>query len=155
AKWAVAASRRANHANHATNKGRVPGWFLGRAPCWWVLPPLCQRRQEPSGCAGRIHWRGAHMERQRRLLLVRHALPEIVPGVAPHNRRLAAEGRRRAGALGEQLAEGGSVSSVIASSVELKAHETAELIAQCFALPVEDVMELHERERRDATQMFD
>lgn len=84
----------------------------------------------------------------RRLVLVKHALPEIVPDRPPSQWRLGATGHQRSAALAELLAS--YTPAVIASSVEPKARETAEIVADRLAMPVAIVEGLHEHERSKA-----
>lgn len=81
----------------------------------------------------------------RRLVLVKHSLPEVEPAVLSHHWRLGEEGRRRCAALAERLAAYAPVAVV--SSVEPKAAETAELVAGRLGLPVETVAGLQENDR--------
>ena len=81
----------------------------------------------------------------RRLVLVRHSMPEIEPDKPASAWRLGEVGRRRAEMLASRLGELNP--SVIWSSVEPKAVETAEIIAEAFGVPVEvaDGLEEHHR----------
>lgn len=86
-----------------------------------------------------------------RLVLVRHSAPEMLVGVPAREWHLSAEGRRRCGPLSERLAR--YQPSVLASSVEPKAVETAELVAARFGLPVTRAEGLHEHERDRVTSL--
>jgi broad specificity phosphatase PhoE len=79
------------------------------------------------------------------LLLVRHSLVEVTPGVPAHQWRLSDEGRRRAEVLAEHLAPYAPVRLV--SSVEPKALATAAILGKRLGLAVETVAGLHEHER--------
>jgi len=81
----------------------------------------------------------------RRLLLIRHSAPEIVPGVPAREWRLCEEGRRRCEALAERVHV--YAPRVIVSSVEPKARETAELVAARLGVAVQTADGLHEHER--------
>lgn len=94
--------------------------------------------------ARRQHERGA---RTRTVLLVRHATPEIVPEQPARTWSLSAEGRRRCAPLAERLASYGP--TVIVTSEEPKASETAHQIAQRLAVPVVSAPNLHEHEREN------
>lgn len=81
----------------------------------------------------------------RRLVLVRHSVPEVVHGVPAHRWTLSGEGRACAAALAERLTA--YRPACVASSVEPKAIATAEIIAHRLTVPVEVVAGLHEHER--------
>jgi broad specificity phosphatase PhoE len=81
----------------------------------------------------------------RRLILIRHSLPEIVPGQPASQWRLSAEGRLRCKALAEQIAP--YRPDVIVASAEPKAAETAELVAGALQKPWHIATGLHEHER--------
>ena len=84
------------------------------------------------------------MNKAPRLILVKHSLPEVAPGVTASRWRLSEEGRRRCEALAGKLAvydPGG-----IVSSVEPKAVETAQVVAERLGRPFEAaVAEFFER----------
>ena len=84
----------------------------------------------------------------RTLLLIRHAQPEVTPGVAARDWPLAPAGRAAARALAGRLAGTYALTRLI-SSDEPKAIETARIIAQELGLPVERDADLgeHRRER--------
>ena len=81
-----------------------------------------------------------------KLILIKHSLPEIVPGVPAAAWRLSEAGRARCHPLASELAA--YHPDVIAASVEPKAAETARLIADVLGCPLETVEGLHEHERR-------
>jgi broad specificity phosphatase PhoE len=80
------------------------------------------------------------------VLLVRHSVPELEPGVPSEEWRLSQEGRSRCGPLAERLAEFGP--QALLSSTEPKARETAELVAPALGLEVELSDGLRETARR-------
>ena len=82
-----------------------------------------------------------------KLVLIKHALPEIQRGVAPARWPLSAAGRLAAVALAEDLRTV-SLSHVFAST-EPKASETGRLLAQALGLQFEVREGLHEQ-RRDS-----
>ena len=86
-------------------------------------------------------------EPERRLVLVRHSTPAIVPGEPASRWRLSDEGRRRCTPLARRLATYGP--AAIVASVEPKAAETAQLVAAHLAIPCEEAVGLHEHERDD------
>ncbi len=83
-----------------------------------------------------------------RLILVRHSLPEIEPGIPAREWRLSVEGRRRCLPLAQALAPY-QLQRVVASS-EPKAIQTAQIVAAELDLPMETRPNLHEHERPDA-----
>jgi len=80
-----------------------------------------------------------------KLLLVKHAPPEIIPEIAAHRWTLSREGRRRCDWLADELRARGV--SRIYSSLEPKALETAALVAVRLNLPLEPCPNLHENDR--------
>ncbi|MDQ3097465.1 MAG: phosphoglycerate mutase family protein [Chloroflexota bacterium] len=83
-----------------------------------------------------------------RLILVKHSHVDIVPGRPPRRWELSAIGRLRALTLADRLAGFGA--SRVVSSVEPKAVETAEIVAQRLRVPAITVPGLHEHERESA-----
>lgn len=82
---------------------------------------------------------------ERRLILVKHSLPDIVAGVRASEWRLSDEGRRRCIPLAERLAV--YQPTVIVASEEPKAVETGQIVAERLGLPFETAPGLHEHER--------
>ena len=80
-----------------------------------------------------------------RLLLVKHSLPKIVETVPAREWTLSSEGRERARELAEKLSL--FQPDVIVSSLEPKARQTAEIIAEEWRLNVQALDGLHEHER--------
>lgn len=85
------------------------------------------------------------------LLLVKHSLPDIDPGVAAHHWRLADEGRRRCTALAELLSA--YHPTVVVSSTEPKAAETAAIVAANLSIPLETEADLHEHDRSNVAHL--
>ena len=81
----------------------------------------------------------------RKLILVKHSLPEIIPAVPAREWRLSDEGRRRCSLLAKRLAAYDP--HWLAASTEPKASETAELVARALGKPHEQVEGLHEHLR--------
>jgi broad specificity phosphatase PhoE len=81
----------------------------------------------------------------RKLVLVRHSLPEFVTGVPASQWRLSGEGRRRCEVLAGRLVAY-HLSAVIASE-EPKAAETGQIVARMLGLPFATAPGLHEHER--------
>jgi broad specificity phosphatase PhoE len=81
-----------------------------------------------------------------RLILVRHAAPEIDPDHAAANWPLSFEGRAAATALAAELAAYDP--SVVVTSQLPKAFETGRILAEHLGIPVRTGADLHELERR-------
>jgi broad specificity phosphatase PhoE len=81
----------------------------------------------------------------RKLLLVKHSLPEIDPRVPSLGWRLSEEGCRRCLPLADELAI--HQPAVVVASREPKATETARLVADRLGTPLEVAEGLHENDR--------
>ena len=81
----------------------------------------------------------------RRLMLIRHSVPDIRPEVAPALWDLSPDGIARARAFATRVEPG--TADRILTSAEPKAVQTARVFAECWNLPVEEVSGLHEHER--------
>jgi broad specificity phosphatase PhoE len=90
---------------------------------------------------------------ERKLVLVRHALPEFVVGLPASEWQLSDEGRRRCGRLADRLAAY-DLAAVI-TSTEPKAVETGQIVADSLALSLETAPGLHEHERGVVTDTGD
>jgi broad specificity phosphatase PhoE len=86
-----------------------------------------------------------------KLLLIKHARPEVDPEVASEEWRLGAEGRDGAKRLADRLAS--YRFARLYSSVEPKALETAQIVARPRDLSVSEYPALHEHDRRDVPHM--
>jgi broad specificity phosphatase PhoE len=84
----------------------------------------------------------------RKLVLIRHSQPEFVTGVPASTWRLSAEGRWRCTTLAQQLAY--QKPTRVITSLEPKAVETGQIVADILSLPLESVPGLHEHERPEA-----
>jgi broad specificity phosphatase PhoE len=82
---------------------------------------------------------------ERLLILVRHSAVTIDPSVPAHEWRLSVEGWKRASILAQQLADYHPVAVV--SSHEMKARETASIIATALGIPQQTAAGLHEHVR--------
>ncbi len=94
----------------------------------------------------------------RRLVLVRHGPPQRVEGVAAREWQLSERGRETCENFFSQLVAPDAARiqirpSIIASSVEPKAVQTAEIIARPFGLSVETVTGLHEHDRSNLSYL--
>ena len=83
----------------------------------------------------------------RTLILVKHALPMLEPGVPSRAWRLSDTGRAQCVPLADQIAVYRPVA--IAASAEPKATETAQIVAHHLGLSVEILDALHENDRTD------
>jgi broad specificity phosphatase PhoE len=80
-----------------------------------------------------------------RLILVKHAMPVIVPDAPPRTWQLSDAGRDAAATMATELAAYQPVAVI--TSVEPKAADTGAIIAACLGLSVTTVPGLHEHER--------
>lgn len=87
----------------------------------------------------------------RKLILVKHAPPEVVPGVPPEQWALSVKGRALCGPLAEKLAA--HQPAVIVSSEEPKAAETARLIAEGLGVPWRTAPGLQEHDRSNVPHL--
>ena len=87
----------------------------------------------------------------RKLILIKHASPLVIPGTPPEKWKLSDKGRESCGPLAEAIRPHGP--TVIVSSEEPKARETAEVIAQALGVPVETAPDLHEHDRTNVPHM--
>jgi broad specificity phosphatase PhoE len=81
-----------------------------------------------------------------KLILIKHAQPEIEPEVDARYWHLSLAGRASCDLLAQRLAA--YAPALIVSSDEWKAIETAQLVGQRLALPTEEAAGLHEHDRR-------
>ena len=86
-----------------------------------------------------------------KLILAKHAAPEVVPDISSEQWRLSERGRASCAALAEALRP--HAPSVIIASEEPKARETAELVAKQLAVTWATAPELHEHDRRGVPHM--
>ena len=87
----------------------------------------------------------------QKLILIKHARPEIVPSEPPQRWRLSDEGRRSCAVLAQRIA--GYEPQRMISSDEDKAVETAELVAADLKIPSEIAPDLHEHDRSNVPHM--
>jgi len=81
----------------------------------------------------------------RRLILVKHAMPALEPGVPSREWRLSDAGRARCLPLAEHIAAYQPV--IITANAEPKATETARIVGERLGVPIEIVAALHENDR--------
>ena len=87
----------------------------------------------------------------RKLILVKHAPPEVMPEVPSEQWVLSAKGRDLCAPLADQLAA--HEPAVIVSSEEPKAAETARLVAERLNVPWRTAPALHEHDRSNVPHM--
>lgn len=87
----------------------------------------------------------------RKLILIKHARPQMIEYVPSHEWRLSEEGRLACKALAEVVRA--HEPDVIVTSEEAKARETGELVAQALGKPIETATGLQEHDRHDVPMM--
>jgi broad specificity phosphatase PhoE len=87
----------------------------------------------------------------RKLILVKHAPPEVVPGVPPEQWTLSEKGRGLCLPLADALAP--HAPTTIISSEEPKAAETARLVAERLGIQSRTAPGLHEHDRSNVPHM--
>ena len=88
-----------------------------------------------------------------RLLLIRHSLPEILPARPANQWTLSVEGRVLCERLAQKLA--GYRLDRLVTSLEPKALETGQIVADLLDLPVETASNLHEHSRNNVPFLND
>lgn len=81
----------------------------------------------------------------RKLILIKHARPQVEAERPSSEWQLSEEGRQSCSALAERLA--GHEPGIILSSDEPKAMETGRLLADALGRPFQTALDLHEHER--------
>jgi broad specificity phosphatase PhoE len=87
----------------------------------------------------------------RKLILIKHARPQIDPRTPSEEWELSDEGRQGAAALVERLRT--QEFDHLFSSTEPKAVQTAQILGRALNRPVEPFADLHEHDRRDVPHM--
>jgi broad specificity phosphatase PhoE len=87
----------------------------------------------------------------RKLILIKHAAPEVVPGVPPERWTLSDKGRAACVPLADRV--GAHAPSLVVSSEEPKAMETATLIGARLGIPWETAPGLHEHDRSNVPHL--
>jgi len=87
----------------------------------------------------------------RQLILVKHASPQVDPGLPPEQWPLSEEGTAKCAALANHLAAFSP--AVVVSSEETKASETARIVAERLAVPHHRAPDLHEHDRSNVPQL--
>ena len=86
-----------------------------------------------------------------KLILIKHASPEVVAGVPPEQWRLSDAGRAACPRLAEALRP--HAPSVVVASDEPKASETGDLVARHLSLPFHTAPGLHEHDRSNVPHL--
>jgi broad specificity phosphatase PhoE len=94
---------------------------------------------------------GRLREAVQKLILIKHAPPAIVPGTPPEQWKLSENGRALCIPLAEAIAP--HQPTVIVSSEEPKAAETAQLVAERLGIPWRTAPGLHEHDRSNVPHM--
>jgi broad specificity phosphatase PhoE len=87
----------------------------------------------------------------RKLILIKHAAPEVMPGVPPEQWTLSEKGRAACVPLTERVAA--HAPTVIICSEEPKAAETGKLVAERLAIPWQTAPGLHEHDRSNVPHL--
>ena len=87
----------------------------------------------------------------RKLILIKHAPPDVVPDVAPEKWALSDRGRALCTPLADAVRP--HAPAVVVSSTEPKAAETGELLASSLGVPFESAPGLHEHDRSNVPHM--
>jgi broad specificity phosphatase PhoE len=86
-----------------------------------------------------------------KLILIKHAPPQVEPGVPSHEWKLSEAGRAKAASLAERLRP--HAPAVVFTSDEPKAVETAAIVAAALNVKHEVAAGLHEHDRSNVPQM--
>ena len=87
----------------------------------------------------------------RKLILIKHASPQVQPDLPPERWPLSEEGKAKCEALARAVAA--LSPSVVVSSEEMKAAETAQIMARQLGVPHHIAADLHEHDRSDVPQL--
>ena len=86
-------------------------------------------------------------QQENHLILIKHSLPEIVPGLPANQWCLSTTGRQRCARLATQLKV--YAPNVLVTSHEPKAQETGQIAAKTLSIPCMTAPNLHEHDRRN------
>lgn len=87
----------------------------------------------------------------RKLILIKHASPQVQADLPPERWPLSDEGRAKCALLAEQVAAYSP--AVVVSSDEMKAEESARVIAERLGVPHHVAADLHEHDRSNVPQL--
>lgn len=91
------------------------------------------------------------MNYMAKLILIKHAAPEVDSTAPPERWRLSAEGKSKAEVLAKRLEP--LAPSVVVTSEETKAAETGDVLGRVLSAPVERAAGLAEHDRSNVPQM--
>jgi len=87
----------------------------------------------------------------RKLILIKHASPQVQADLPPEKWPLSEEGKAKCALLAEQVAAYSP--AVVVSSEEVKAEETARVVAERLGVPHHVAADLHEHDRSNVPQL--
>lgn len=87
----------------------------------------------------------------RKLILIKHASPQVQPDLPPERWPLSDDGRAKCARLAEQVAAYSP--GVVVSSDEMKAEETGRIVAEQLGVPHHTAADLHEHDRSNVPQL--
>ena len=87
----------------------------------------------------------------RKLILIKHASPQVDPALPPEQWPLSEEGKAKCEALAKQLAA--LSPGVVVCSEEMKAAETGRIVAERLGVPHGTAPDLHEHDRSNVPQL--
>ena len=87
----------------------------------------------------------------RKLILIKHASPQVNPELPPEQWPLSEEGKAKSEALAKQLAAFSP--GVVVYSEEKKASETGRIVAERLGVPHRTAPDLHEHDRSNVPQL--
>jgi|tagenome__1003787_1003787.scaffolds.fasta_scaffold20062622_1 broad specificity phosphatase PhoE len=87
----------------------------------------------------------------RKLILIKHASPQVQPDLPPERWPLSEEGRAKSALLTKRVAE--FAPAAVVSSEELKAAETGRIVAGLLGVPFDTAADLHEHDRSNVPQL--
>ena len=87
----------------------------------------------------------------RKLILIKHASPQVQPALPPEKWPLSEEGKARCEALAAEVKT--FEPAVVVSSDEMKAAETGRIVAEKLGVPHRVAPDLHEHDRSNVPQL--
>jgi broad specificity phosphatase PhoE len=87
----------------------------------------------------------------RKLILIKHAAPQVVPGLAPEKWMLSEQGKHRSSELSQAIAA--YAPKIVLASLEPKAAETGEIVAARLGVAFETAPGLHEHDRSNVPHL--
>ena len=87
----------------------------------------------------------------RKLILIKHASPQVDPALPPEQWPLSEEGKVRCETLAQQV--GAYSPGVVVCSEEMKAAETGRIVAERLGVPHRTAPDLHEHDRSNVPQL--